>query len=143
MDCVDLSAKVVATARARLADVPNIAVHQADMHALPFPDGSFDHVLLLAGLSYSDRPARALAEAARALTPGGRMVAPTLHRHPHSAEVARFDHANSGFAPDELHLLAEEAGFELVACGVTSRERRPPQFQVITLHARCPAQSRP
>jgi len=132
---VDLSPLVVEKARARLAAIENLQVHQGDMHALPFPDASFDHALMLSSLSYSDRPGLALAEATRVLAPGGRLVAVTLHRHGHRAEVARYDHGNLGFEPEELAALARSVGLRVQLCAVTSRERRPPNFQVLTLHA--------
>ncbi|MCK6506551.1 methyltransferase domain-containing protein [Myxococcota bacterium] len=136
--CVDISPRVVALAQARLVGVAGLSVTQGDMHALPFPDASFDHALMLASLSYSDRPALALAEAARVLVPGGRLVAVTLHAHGHRAEVARYDHKNLGFTPEALAGLATAAGLRPHLCAVTGRERRPPQHQVLTLHATKP-----
>lgn len=136
--CVDISPRVVALAQARLVGVAGLSVAQGDMHALPFPDASFDHALMLASLSYSDRPALALSEAARVLAPGGRLVAVTLQTHGHRAEVARYDHKNLGFSPDGLAALAHAAGLHVSLCAVTGRERRPPQHQVLTLHAHKP-----
>lgn len=133
--CVDISERVVGKARARLAHLPNLSVHRGDMHALPFPDASFDHALLLAGLSYSADPPRALAEAARVLRPRGRLVATTLHTHAHRAEVARYDHQNLGIDPDRLRAMCEAAGLQVRQCAVTSRERRPPHLEIVTLHA--------
>ena len=40
-----------------------------DLHALPFPDGRFDHVLLLNVLTYTKEPVSVLREAARVLRP--------------------------------------------------------------------------
>ena len=45
-----------------------------DATALPFPDGTFDAVLLHLILAVIPRPDRALAEAARVLRPGGRLL---------------------------------------------------------------------
>ncbi len=138
IDCIDLSPRVVAAARRRLADVPGLAVHEGDMHALPFADASFDHALMLASLSYSNRPAVALGEACRVLRPGGRLVATTLHRHDHKAQVARYDHRNLGLGAEELATLADRAGLTVTLCAVTSRERRAPQLEILTLHAQRP-----
>ncbi|MCB9778431.1 MAG: metalloregulator ArsR/SmtB family transcription factor [Alphaproteobacteria bacterium] len=135
IDCVDSSRKVVAAARERLGSIDNITVQRGDMHELPYADGRFDHALMLAALSYSTRPAVALAEAARVLAPGGRLVATTLHRHGHDAEVARYDHVNGGFSVDELTALASSAGLRVQLCAVTAREKRPPHFEILTLHA--------
>ncbi|MBV1704164.1 MAG: methyltransferase domain-containing protein [Hyphomicrobiales bacterium] len=42
--------------------------------ALPFPDGSIDRLLIVHALETAERPRDLLAEAWRALTPGGRMI---------------------------------------------------------------------
>ena len=70
IDCLDLSEKVVAAGSARVAGSRHVRFHQGDMHALPFADARFNTVLLLHALSYSERPALAVAEAARVLRPG-------------------------------------------------------------------------
>jgi ubiquinone/menaquinone biosynthesis C-methylase UbiE len=49
-------------------------LRQAAAEDLPFPDGSFDAVLVTLTLCSVDDPARALAEAWRVLKPGGRLV---------------------------------------------------------------------
>jgi SAM-dependent methyltransferase len=46
-------------------------VRLGDMHRLPFPDDSFDAVIVPYTLSYSDAPAAAAAEFARVCRPGG------------------------------------------------------------------------
>ena len=40
--------------------------------------------------------------------------------------------------PDELSALLSAAGFVVHSCAVTSRERRPPHFEVLTAHATRP-----
>ena len=69
----DLSLGMVQTAR----DTAASPVSQVDAHQLPFCDDSFDVVLALWMLYHvADRP-KALAEVARVLRPGGRLVATT------------------------------------------------------------------
>ncbi len=46
-------------------------VHLGDMHAMPFPNASFDVALLGWVISYSDRKSAAAAEVARVVKPGG------------------------------------------------------------------------
>src|SRR5689334_13749999 len=79
--CVDTSARVVAAASERLRRLQNVEVREGDMHALPFKDGSFDLVALMHALTYSTRPAQAVAEAARVLRKGGRLLLSSLARH--------------------------------------------------------------
>lgn len=56
--------------RARRANVP-VEVVDGDAMALPFPDGSFDTVVMSLVLCTIPDPARALHEARRVLRPGG------------------------------------------------------------------------
>jgi ArsR family transcriptional regulator len=136
--CVDTSDRVVEAARARLGDRGNIQVLAGDMHALDLPDGRFDLVLMMHALPYSERPAQAMAEAARVLRRGGRLLACTLARHQHKSAVAEFDHRNLGFSVAELRQLASRAGLEVISCELSTREQRPPHFEVLALLARKP-----
>jgi SAM-dependent methyltransferase len=52
---------------------PAIDFRTGDAEALPFPDGSFDAVVMSFGLLHLARPDEALAEAHRVLQPGGRL----------------------------------------------------------------------
>ncbi len=136
--CVDASARVVEAASTRLAAYPNVQVRVGDMHALDLPDARFDLVLLMHALPYSERPACVLREAARVLRPGGRVLACTLARHQHRSAVAEYDHKNLGFTGEELEQLARGAGLVVQHCGIATRERRPPHFEVLSLLANKP-----
>lgn len=133
--CLDESATVLAAGRRRLEHLPHVRFRRGDMHALPFGDASFDHVLLLACLGYADDPARAISEAARVLKPGGNVVAATLSKHDHKDVVAHYDHVQLGFDAGRLRQWFEAAGLTVELCDVTSREARSPHFAVITVHA--------
>jgi ArsR family transcriptional regulator len=137
--CLDLSPRVLQAARRRLAGRGNVAFAPGDIHALPFPDRHFDHVLLLHVLTYAKDPALALREAGRVLRPGGDLVVSTLVHHEHGEITAGYGHVNQGFRPRALRgWLVREAGLEVERCEVTSREKRPPHFSVITAFARKP-----
>ena len=136
--CVDASERVVEAARKRLRSFKNVEVHGGDMHALDADDASFDLVLLMHALTYSDKPAVAIAEAARVLRRGGHVIAATLGRHAHRKVVEPFEHRNLGFTIDELCEFARKAKLEVVTCGRLTRERRPPHFEVLSLLARKP-----
>ena len=73
---VDSSRDMLAVARARLAaaGLSHCQVRQADMYALPMTAETFDAVTLHLVLHYADRPAAAIAEAARVLKPGGTIL---------------------------------------------------------------------
>lgn len=72
---VDKSETMIAEARARTA-APGTAVEflVADAHALPFPEGSFDCAFSLRVFEIVAEPRQVLAEMARVLRPGGRLV---------------------------------------------------------------------
>lgn len=113
---VDVAAGMVARAAAR-----GLVVVRADGHALPFAAGAFDAVIAGKGsLRYLD-PARALAEAARVVVPGGaiglhlyggatwspRRPAPR-HRglwEPATTDELRATIAGAGLTIDRLHRL--------------------------------------
>jgi ArsR family transcriptional regulator len=130
--CVDVSATVIAAARRRLGEMPNVSFHEGDMHALPFADARFDHVFAMNALSYSRSPAQLVGEAARLLRPGGRLVMAALNRHEHAEAMRAYDHVNLGITPADLRALIEAAGLSVSQCRVTSREPRPPYFEVVT-----------
>lgn len=131
--CIDTSARVVAAAGERLRRFPNVEVREGDMHALPFKDNSFDLVVLMHALTYSTQPAQAVAEAARVLRRGGRVLLSSLARHEHRAVVEAYGHVNLGFTTKELRKFAEKAGLEIASSETVTRERRPPHFEVISL----------
>ena len=136
--CVDASPRVVDAARLRLKGFANVDVRAGDMHALDLPDGRFDLVLLMHALTYTEKPAAVVAEGARVLRKGGRLLAATLGRHAHRTAVEPFEHRNLGFGVDELGGFARAAGLEVIACERLTRERRPPHFEVMSLLARKP-----
>jgi ArsR family transcriptional regulator len=126
---------VVTAGRARVGELDHVHFHQADMHDLPFDDRLFDTVLMLHALTYSDKPALVFTEAARVLKPKGTLLVATLHKHRYADQVRAYGHVNTGFKPQQLQTLAAEAGLEVRFCDVTSIERRPPHFKIITLLA--------
>ena len=134
--CLDSSTKVVLAASERLRKLKNVEVREGDMHALPFEDGHFDLVVLMHALTYADEPARAVAEAARVLRPGGRLLLTSLARHQHRSVVESYGHVNLGFSEKQLQKFATRGGFEILSCETVTRERRPPHFEVIALIAR-------
>jgi ArsR family transcriptional regulator len=131
--CIDTSARVVAAAAERLRRFANVEVREGDMHALPFDDGSFDLVVLMHALTYASKPAQAVAEAARVLRRGGRLLLSSLARHEHRAVVQAYGHVNLGFSDKELRRFAEKSGLKIASCETVTRERRPPHFEVISL----------
>ena len=136
--CIDTSQRVVAAAAERLRRYTNVEVREADMHALPFDAECFDLVVLMHALTYASKPAQAVAEAARVLRPGGRLLLSSLARHEHRAAVEAYGHANLGFTDKELRRFVEKSGLVLQTSETVTREKRPPHFEVISLIAKKP-----
>jgi len=109
---VDLSREMLAVARANLdrTSLRNCQVRQGDMYHLPLPDGSFDAATLHNVLRFADDPGAALAEAARVLRPGGRLV--IVDFAPHRLEFLREQHAHRrlGFADAQMRDWFAAAG---------------------------------
>jgi len=109
---VDLSREMLAVARVNLerAGARNCAIRQGDMYQLPAPGASFDAVVIHQVLHYAERPDRAIAEAARVLRPGGRLVIADFA--PHELEFLRTEHAHRrlGFADGEIMEFCRAAG---------------------------------
>ena len=80
----------------------------------------------------------AVAEAARVLRPGGRLLLSSLARHEHRAAVEAYGHVNLGFSDRELRKFMEKAGLEIATTETVTREKRPPHFEVIALIGRKP-----
>jgi SAM-dependent methyltransferase len=90
--CVDRERSSLAAARAALADTLGagglVDFVQADLFALPFPAGSFDHAFVCFVLEHLDRPREALRALRRVLRPGA------------SVTVIEGDHGSTFFHPD-------------------------------------------
>ena len=111
---IDLSREMLAVARVNLekTGLGNGMVRLGDMYQLPVPDTSFDAVTIHQVLHYADRPAAAIAEAARVLRPDGLFV--LVDFAPHELEFLRDEHAHRrlGFADAEIAGWCRAAGLE-------------------------------
>jgi ArsR family transcriptional regulator len=110
---VDRSREVLDRARelAGRRDVRNIEWRRGELEALPIDDAAVDVALLSQALHHAADPARALAEARRVLTPGGRLLVLDLRRHDEAWVRERLGDRWLGFDDDELAALVAAAGF--------------------------------
>ena len=118
---IDVSPDMLAIARDRLLreGIQNAQVRLGDIFRLPFPNGSpassgsasgFDVVLIHQVLHYLDDPAAAVAEAARVMAPGARLLIADFA--PHKEEFLReeFAHRRLGFSDREVEGWFAAAG---------------------------------
>jgi len=68
---VDIAEPMIKLASGRF---PQAAFRRADAHSLPFPDDSFDAVVVNLGVPHFGRPEQAVSEFVRVLTPEGRLA---------------------------------------------------------------------
>jgi SAM-dependent methyltransferase len=68
---VDLSPEMVREAQEKFGGLAGVHFREGGIEALPLPDGAYEQVLCMAVLEYLATPARAMAEIARILAPGG------------------------------------------------------------------------
>jgi SAM-dependent methyltransferase len=95
--------------RLQEADIGHVTPTRGDAAALPYDDGSLDAVVLITVLGEIPEQAAAMAEIARVLRPGGRLVVGELFGDPHYT------------SPGSLRTRGEAAGLRF-------DERRGPPF---------------
>lgn len=109
---VDESSAMLETARARSATRPNIDYRLGQLEHLPVADAECHVTVLSLVLPYVPEPGRVLAEAARAVRPGGRMLLIDLEPHDRTDYAEELGHLWQGFAPNQLAGWCQEAGLE-------------------------------
>jgi ubiquinone/menaquinone biosynthesis C-methylase UbiE len=113
---VDLSPAMLNLARARVEQkgLRNVQLRQGDIYAPPVERDAYDLVVIHQVLHFLDDPGRALAEAARTLRPGGRLLVVDFAAHEEEALREHFAHRRLGFSGEEIAALMHEAGLESV-----------------------------
>jgi ArsR family transcriptional regulator len=110
---LDASHSMLSVARANLERerIANWELRQGDVHSPPLDAGAFDLVVIHQVLHYLDDPARAIAEAARLVAPGGRLLVVDFapHRHDFLRAAA---HRRLGFTHHQLAEWFDHSGFD-------------------------------
>ena len=110
---VDDSPEMLAAAHRRLDEherAGRVELRRGALEALPVADGELDAALLLLVLHHLPDPAAVLAEAARALVPGGRLVVVDMLAHEEGRFRREMGHQWLGFEPSRLAGWMADAG---------------------------------
>jgi ArsR family transcriptional regulator len=110
---VDRSPEMLRLARVKLGEAGfEHELRQGDMYSLALPASSADTVIIHQVLHYAQQPAAAVAEAARLLAPGGRLLIVDFAAHEREELRTRDAHARLGFSDEAVLKYLEEAGLE-------------------------------
>jgi ArsR family transcriptional regulator len=111
---IDLSHEMLRVARARLEEIGirNCQVRHGDFYNLSVAGASFDVAVIHQVLHFVEDPAAAIAEAARVLRPGGRLL--VVDFAPHGEDFLRAEHQHRwlGFDDAEIARWFLAAGLE-------------------------------
>ncbi|MCP3065347.1 metalloregulator ArsR/SmtB family transcription factor [Myxococcus sp. K38C18041901] len=131
---IDQNAVALEQARERAAGggLTNVSFLCEDLHRLSLESGQLDLVVISQSLHHVEEPAAVLAEAARLLKPGGRLVVLELMPHDERWVVDRLGHRHLGFEPSQLEARLREHGFAQLSRESHARDGASP-FRVFLL----------
>ena len=117
---LDNNSEMLRIARAKLGglvpgelDQERVEIMLGDFNALPLPDSSFDTVIFHQVLHYAQNPEAVIAEAARVLRPGGRMMIVDFAAHDREELRSVHAHARLGFSDKLISRAFSAAGIRL------------------------------
>lgn len=108
---VDRSADMLQAARRRLRDLTSVEMRRGDLESLPIDTGELDAATLMLVLHHLPDPAAVLAEAARVLRAGGRLLICDMLPHDREEYRQQMGHVWLGFGEDQMLRLLTAAGF--------------------------------
>ena len=122
---IDRSPEMLAEAGRRVATLrlANVTLVRADLASLPFANASVDGVCSLLALHHAARPAAVIAEFARCVRPGGRVVLGDFVEHREEWMRNELAHAWLGFAPERVARWCTDAGLAGVELHAVRRRR--------------------
>ncbi len=109
---VDASQAMIRAARTRLVGMNNVQIRRGDLEELPIEDGTLDIAMVVLVMAYVTRPERVLAEAARALREGGRLLLVDLLPHDRAEYRQTMGHQWQGFSKTQVRSWMTDAGLE-------------------------------
>jgi ArsR family transcriptional regulator len=112
---LDLSQQMLNIARAHVAQagLRDCQVRHGDIRATGLPNGVGDLVVVHQVLHYLMDPAAAVAEAARLVAPGGKLLVVDFAPHDHEFLREAHQHRRLGFSDEEMERWLVEAGLDV------------------------------
>ena len=113
---IDRSSEMLRLARAKLSErgLANTELRQADLYALPLGDDAADVAIIHHVLHFAQQPGAAIAEAARVLTAGGRLLIADFAAHDREELRSKDGHTRLGFADEQMATWFASAGLAAV-----------------------------
>jgi ArsR family transcriptional regulator len=108
---VDASAAMLQAAKRRLHGFENVDLRRGDLEALPIDDARLDAATLMLVLHHVPEPHKALAEVARVLKPGGRLLLVDMEPHDRESYRQQMGHVWLGFSHEHVQRMLGESGF--------------------------------
>lgn len=117
--------------KASAAGIDDVTFLAGEIEDLPLEDGSVDLVMVSQVLHLVKSPGRAIAECARVLDVGGRLIVLDLKSHDESWVTEKLVHRHLGFSERQLKRWFSRAGLDGVEATAVARDRRPPHFVTV------------
>jgi ArsR family transcriptional regulator len=111
---VDDSREMLAAARDRVGAFDNVELRCGELEDLPLDDHSLDAATLILVLHHLPDPSRVLAEVARTLRPGGRLLIVDMLPHDRQEYQQQMGHVWLGFSQHQVRRFVASAGLEPV-----------------------------
>ncbi|HVB37938.1 MAG TPA: metalloregulator ArsR/SmtB family transcription factor [Vicinamibacterales bacterium] len=108
---VDSSPEMLDAARSRLAGIGRVELKRGNLEALPIADGVLDAAIAMLVLHHLPEPGQALAEMARVLKPGGRLLVADMLPHDRDSYRQQMGHVWLGFSEAQVARALEAADF--------------------------------
>jgi ArsR family transcriptional regulator len=108
---IDSSNEMLGAARERLREHSNVTIRRGTLEALPLEDGEVHAAVAILVLHHTADPARVLAEAARVLCRGGRLLIADMLPHNHDEYRQTMGHVWLGFSERQVERWCTGAGF--------------------------------
>jgi len=110
---VDESEAMLGAARERLRRFDNVELRRGELESVPIDDDGVDGATLILVLHHLTEPARVLAEVARVLGPGGRLLVVDMLPHERVELQQEMGHVWMGFDEARLERFLSSAGLKL------------------------------